>query len=642
MSGPGTEPLERLRALAARDEPGRAFGEAPALLGPLASGAAWTGDLTRAGQILLRLDPGRALKEAAAEGTRLEGITVAVTGHSTLGAVVPPLTAELARHGLVLTPAVSDFDSYVRDLQEPDSDLYQADAELALCVLDPQVVFDEVPQPWRVEDVERVTTAKLAQLDGLAASYARHGGGTLVLNTVPLWPVHARQLIDLSSRARLGIVWREFNAGLLRLAERHARLAVIDMEPLAAAGGAAYEPRMSAYAKAHLGPELLSRYAREAAHLARALRGRAKKVLVLDLDNTLWDGVLGDDGAEGIAAAATFRGEAFGRFQQVVRQLAAQGVVLAVSSKNDDAPVREVLRGHPDMVLREGDFAQINANWLPKDGNIRQIAERLNLATDSFVFADDSAFETGLVADSLPEVAVVRLDDEPALHPEKLLADGWFDVPRLTEEDRARGGRYRTESARQDLLDTSASYGDYLDRLGLTVTVRRAAGRDLPRVSQLTLRTNQFNLTTVRMRQEDVERWAGDPDRLVLAVESADRFGDNGLVGAVFAHRTAGGLHIDNMVLSCRVFARGIEQAVLGDVLAHAAATGAGEVTAVFRPSRKNGKFRDFYPSVGFTPAQDDGPESRFRHDLAELPAVPGHLRLDSELSEGRAHAQPE
>ncbi|MFD0329344.1 HAD-IIIC family phosphatase [Streptacidiphilus monticola] len=294
---------------------------------------------------------------------------------------------------------------------------------------------------------------------------------------------------------------------------------------------------MSAYAKAHLGEELLARYAREVGHLGRALRGKAKKVLVLDLDNTLWDGVLGDDGADGIAAATTFRGEAFGTFQKLARQIGSQGVLLAVSSKNDQEPVLEVLRTHPDMVLRDTDFVRINANWNPKDANLRDIAAKLNLGVDSFVFADDSTFETGLVAAGLPEVAVVRLDEEPALHVEKLLADGWFDVRELTAEDRERASLYRVESERQDLLDSSGSYEEYLEQLQVRVQVSAVGDLDLARVAQLTLRTNQFNLTTQRLQPDEVRARIDDPEHLVLSVRSGDRFGDNGVVGALFAHR---------------------------------------------------------------------------------------------------------
>jgi len=636
VAAPPAGPLDRLRKLRAEGRLAAQYRTVASLLAELAHGENALTDLARAGQLLSRLDPDEAVRETAAAGSPVDTITVAITGHSTLGNLTAPLTAELARHGIVLRPRLSDFDAYLRDLQDTGSLLYTSGADLALVVLDPQMIFDELPKPWLVEDLERAAAAKLAQLDALATRYVEHGTGTLVLNTVPLLRAHTHQLVDLASRNRLAIAWRELNIGLLRLASTHSRVAVLDLEPLIAAGGPVTEPRMASYAKTYLGDELLARYAREVAHLARTLRAQAKKVLVLDADNTLWDGVLGDDGPDGIAAATTFRGEAFGQFQTVVKQLGSQGVLLAVASKNDQDNVLQVLREHPDMVLREADLARVNANWSPKDGNLRDIADKLNLGVDSFVFVDDSPFECGLVAASLPGVAVVRLDEEPALHIEKLLADGWFDVRELTAEDRARTALYRTEAARQDLLDSAGSMEEYLGQLGVVVTVARVTEGQVARVAQLTLRTNQFNLTTQRLQPADLRARLDDPAYLVLSIRSADRFGDNGVVGAVFARRAGDGLHVENMLLSCRVFARGIEQATIATVLAQARAEGLAAVHASYRPTAKNKGVRGFYPSVGFATAAEtaamDGGELRFVHDLAELPAVPAHLHLDTEL----------
>ncbi|MFD5437762.1 HAD-IIIC family phosphatase [Kitasatospora sp. NPDC127067] len=631
-TGERTGPLDRLRALHGEGRLAEEYPQVPGLLAELAAGApAGTPgrDLARAGQLLARLDPAEVL--ARHEG--LEAVGVAVTGHSTLGALTAPLTAELARHGFVAKATTADYGSWLRDLQDTGSELYAAGVDLALCVLDAQLVFDELPHPWRAEDLEDAVAAKLRLLTALAARYVGHGSGTLVLNTVPLLPVHTRQLVDARSRARIGIAWREFNAGLLRIALEHERVRVVDLDPLVAAGGPVNEPRLAAYAKAQLGEELLAAYAREVGHLVRGLRGRARKVLVVDLDNTLWDGILGDDGPEGIAAATTYRGEAFGRFQRVVAQIGAQGVLLAVSSKNDQEAVLGVLRDHPDMVLREGDFVRVNANWEPKDGNLLDIARRLNLGVDSFVFVDDSPFECGLVASSLPQVAVVRLDEEPALHVERLLADGWFDVAALTAEDRVRADQYRSEAARQDLLDDAGSMEDYLARLDVRVSLSPVREHEVARASQITLRTNQFNLTTERLQAADVRARMDAAEHLVLAVRATDRFGDNGLVGLVLVRTAQDGWHIDNALLSCRVFARGIEQAALAAVLERARRAGAPAVHARFRPTAKNGKVRGLYPSLGFVPTGEDAAgEVSFRHDLGVLPEVPGHVALTADF----------
>ncbi|MFD5654868.1 HAD-IIIC family phosphatase [Streptomyces sp. NPDC127039] len=587
--------------------------------------------LARAGHLLARLDADEVL--AAHPDTPAP--LVAVTGHGTLSSLPSALTAQAARHGLLAQVELSDFDSWVFDLVTPDSALYTRRPAFVLCVLDAALVADELPLPWTAEDAERVLGEKVALVERAAEVFTRAApGATLVLNTLPLPRELTAQLVDLRSRARLGAAWREANARLLRLSERWPRTVTVDLDPLLAEGLPARDVRQSVYAKAHLSPELLAAYAREVGHLLRQFAGGGKKVLALDLDGTLWGGVLGEAGPEGIEVAGGYRGEAFQRFQRVARQLSAQGLLLAAVSKNDLEPVVRVLRDHPELAVREEDFVQVRADWRPKHENLTELAADLNLSVDSVVFVDDSSFERGLVRRELPGVAVVAVGDEPARHVGDLLRDGWFDVLELTAEDRARPARYREERARRDFLDDFDSLEGYLRELGVTVTVAPATAAQLPRVSQITLRTNQFNLTTERLQTADVQALAQAPDADVLVIASGDRFGDNGLVGAVLLHRDGDTVRVDNFLLSCRVFSRGIEQAVLAAVLAHARDTGARQVLGRYVPSAKNGKVADFYPRSGFTavPGPADGPGELFRHDLAQVPKPPEHIRLTARL----------
>jgi predicted enzyme involved in methoxymalonyl-ACP biosynthesis len=513
-------------------------------------------ELYRAGQLLARLDP----DEVRRQHPTAPVVTVAVTGHGTLAPLLPALTAEIARHGLVLRSFVADFDSYVFDLSDPRSALHAANPDVVLCVLDPMVVVDELPTPWQPSDVARIMREKTQLLGKLTERFATASPGTLVLNTLPLPRRLTAQLVDHRSRAEVGALWREANARLLRLAVEHRSLVVVDplvvvdLEPLIAEGAAATDWRLSLYAKAHLSRDLLSRYAREVGHLVRHLAGRTKKCLVLDLDGTVWGGVIGEEGMDGIEVADSYRGEAFRAFQRTVKQIGSQGILIAAVSKNDI--------------------------------------------------------------------------EEPALHIEKLLRDGWFDVPELTAEDQARPSLYRDEVARADFLRNFDSIAGYLRELAVWVRLAEADERDLARVSQLTLRTNQFNLTTRRLQPADLRALVHDPAALVLAIHAGDRFGDNGLVGAVLARRDANALHIENFLLSCRVFARGIEHACLASLLRHAHSTGIAAVYGAYRRTAKNGSVKDFYPRYGFAPFADDGMTAVFRHDLVEVISAPPHVRL--------------
>ncbi|MEO3814016.1 HAD-IIIC family phosphatase [Sphaerisporangium sp. B11E5] len=581
-------------------------------------------DTARSARLLARLDT----EAVRARHPGIPRVRVTVTGHGTLDALGTALTGALARHGYLPAVRLAGFGSYVFELGDPGSTLYAERPDMTVCVLDHATVFDEVGVPFTADDVARVLAGKLTLWRRLAARFAGSGSGVLVLNTLPLprsWQV---QLLDHRGRARLGAAWRRANAELLELGESSDTIVVTDLDPLLTTEIALSDPRFEVYAGAHLSDGLLGAYARELAGLVRARTGRGKKVLAIDLDQTLWGGVLGDDGVEGIEVAHGKRGEAFRRFQGVVKQLGAQGVLLAAVSKNDQDAVLAALRDHPDMVVRAEDFVRVLANWQPKPDNLRTLLRELNLGGDSVVFADDSVHECAAVAAELPETAVVRLGDDPALHASRLLAEGWFTTTEVTAEDRLRTRRYHEEAARSEFLAAAGSAQEFLEGLGVSVTLAPAAGGDIARLSQLTLRTNQFNLTTERLSQEEVRERAERPGSCVLAISAADRFGHNGVVGAVFLSADRDGLLIDNFLLSCRVFSRGIEQACLAAVLGQARAAGFPEVRGRYVATAKNAKVRDFYSHYGFAVAESAPESARYTHDLSEIVEVPEHLTL--------------
>ncbi|MEW9533754.1 HAD-IIIC family phosphatase [Microbispora sp. NPDC049125] len=618
--------------LAALHASGRLAERYPEVRGLLAALDEETGEwppaaLRRAGTVLARLGHEAVL----AEHPDTPCVTVGITGSFTLQTLVAPLTAQLARHGLLLRPHLTGHGQFALQLSDPSSELYRAAPEVTLCVLDADVVFGRVPPPWTAADVAAAAGEVAALVEELAGV---QGTGRLVLNTVPLPRERAAQLVDHRSRTELAIAWRAFNTRLLELGLRDPHVTVIDLEPLLGSVPRLNDPRTAAYAGTAMSDELLASYAREVGHLVRAMRGQTAKCLVLDLDGTLWDGILAEDGPAGITMAGGYRGAAYQSFQRVVKQLAAQGPLLAVCSKNDDSAVREALRDHPDLLLRPDDFVSVSASWNPKPEGVAAIARQIGIGVESLVFVDDNHAERGLVRMALPEVTVVAVDAaEPALHVERLLADGWFTTFEVTGDDRARTARYRAEAARDGFRSQVSSAGDYLAGLGVRVAVTRPGPADIARVAQLTQRTNQFNLTTERLDPAAVARRAADPDGLVLAVRSADRFGEDGLVGALFARWEGAALVVDNMVLSCRVLGRGIESAVLHELVAHARDGGARAVRGRFRPSPRNGKVRDLYPDHGFAPVtpRDDG-EAAYEHDLTDHPHPAPHVTMDWRL----------
>ncbi|WP_157036271.1 HAD-IIIC family phosphatase [Streptomonospora alba] len=640
MTATGTEraaepaaPVERLRALHRGGELARSFPAATDLLRRIPIAELDT---------VARLFGGLDADEVAEHHPATPAVRVDVCANGTAAELIPLLGAHLARSGMSMRAHSAP---YTRDhtrvpWSEPPAE--DEGPRLRLLLLDAHAVVEELAVPWDVAAVETALGDLLGRIEALAAAQRAAAGSTLVLNTLPLPARLVDQLVDIGSRTRLGIAWREFNTGLLRIAEAEPGTVAVDTAPILAETGPLYDDRLACYARVHLGTEFLSGYAREVAATVRALSGRARKALALDLDGTLWGGVLGEDGPEGIEVAGGSRGVAYQEFQRVLAQLGAQGVLLTVCSRNETEPVERALSDHPEMALRREDFVALAANRRPKPDNVAEIARLLGLGRDAFVFVDDTATEAGAMRDLLPEVGVVHVAGDPALHPRRLLEEAWFRTLETTEEDRTRRERYRGEARREELRQASGSTVDYLRHLGVEVELLRPAPEAVARLAQLTQRTNQFNLTTERLGADEVRDRLAAPDHWVVAVRSRDRFGEHGVVGAVFARREEDRLTVDNMLLSCRVFDRGIETACLRALLVEAREQGCTEVVGRYRPSPRNGRFAALYTDHGFTERNpggtaDGGAGTRvFAHRLTAaqgcgpdaLPDHPDHIRL--------------
>ncbi len=342
--------------------------------------------------------------------------------------------------------------------------------------------------------------------------------------------------------------------------------------------------------------------AREIAHLANGLRKASRKVLVLDLDNTLWGGVIGDDGVEGIELGDTSpRGEAFKAFQRYVLGLSQRGVLLAVCSKNDMARALEPFELHTEMVLQRHHIVAFEANWDPKPDNLRRIAASLGLGLDSLVFVDDNPAEVDIVRVHLPEVAAVRLGPDPADYVEQLQAGRHFAHRALTEEDVARTQAYRADTERRQALAVATDLDSYLASLEMVATVRDLSPVDVPRVAQLINKSNQFNLTTRRRTEAEVAALANSSRHACLSLRLADRFGDHGLVAVVILEQLDPQvLEVDTWLMSCRVLNRQVEDVTANAIAAEARRRGCTELRGVYRPSARNEMVRDLYDRLGF------------------------------------------
>ncbi len=345
----------------------------------------------------------------------------------------------------------------------------------------------------------------------------------------------------------------------------------------------------------------LDQYARRVARVVRALKGKAKKCLVLDCDDTLWGGVIGEDGLDGILLGDE-GGAPYAAFQEAVVGLQQRGVLVALCSKNNPEDVWEVLDSHPACVLQRGHLAAWRINWEDKAGNIDALSQELNLPLDSFVFVDDNPRECQLVRELLPQVTVLQVPADLDDYAELVTRDGWFDSLSISEEDRHRSRRYQEERQRAGNRTSHATVNEYLASLEQVLDIWRAGPGDLARVTQLTQKTNQFNLTTRRYSEGQVEAMMNDAGTGVFAMSVRDRYGELGTTGVLIAMREGDSARVDTLLLSCRVLGRKLEFAFVDRCLARLEEDwGISEWRAEYLPTRKNGQVADFWERVGFS-----------------------------------------
>jgi FkbH-like protein len=385
---------------------------------------------------------------------------------------------------------------------------------------------------------------------------------------------------------------------------------LLDVAGLAETVGLAawHDTQLWNMAKLSFSDELIPLYADHLARTVAAIRGKSRKVLILDLDNTVWGGVIGDDGLDGIKIAqGDAQGEAHLAVQRFGIDLRQRGIVLAVSSKNNDDVAREPFEKHPEMLLKLDHIAVFQANWSDKATNIQAIAEELSLGLDAMVFLDDNPMERGLVRKLLPEVAVPELPEEPAYYTRTLAAAGYFEAVAFAKEDLMRAGFYQDNTKRANLQKRAGGVDAYLASLDMIITFRPFDATGRARIVQLINKSNQYNLTTRRYTDPEVTDAQDDPDVFTLQVRLADIFGDNGMISVVICRPgISGEWEVDTWLMSCRVLGRKVEHMVLREILEHARAAGIHKIIGTYRPTEKNKLVIDHYAKLGFTMVSEE------------------------------------
>ena len=531
-------------------------------------------------------------------------IRLALLGSCTLTHLHGAIRVAGLRRGLWIDTYESDYGQYLQELSDPASALHRFNPTTILLALDAYHLTAGVSCALGRLDVDArlgEVTDRIRQIWRLAREAFR----CPIIQQAAL-AVHPPVLGNNEHRlagSRADFLSR-LNAELRKLTDVEG-VDLLAIDARAAHDGIAHwhDVGMWHRAKQEIALPGAPLYGDLVGRLLAAKQGRSAKCLVLDLDNTLWGGVVGDDGVEGLVLGqGSALGEAFVAFQDYARELSRRGVILAVCSKNDEANALEPFDRHPDMVLRRSDIACFVANWSDKASNIRAIAEELNIGLDSLVFVDDNPFERNLVRRELPMVAVPEVGDDPAGYVRAIADAGYFESLAVTEEDRERTSQYHGNQAREALRTSTADLESYLRSLEMQLVWRRFDRIGLQRIVQLINKSNQFNLTTRRYTEEETLAVMDDPRAVGLQLRLIDRFGDNGVIAIVIGRMQADqDMLIDTWLMSCRVLGRQVEPTTLNLLAQEAKKLGARRLIGEYIPTKKNRMVKDHYVKLGFT-----------------------------------------
>lgn len=400
----------------------------------------------------------------------------------------------------------------------------------------------------------------------------------------------------------------QYNAALFEAEKTHANLKVLDYSEFTCNYSVAelFDWKFYFISQMGINPKLTKDFQAWWQRKLDSIALKRKKCIVLDLDNTLWGGVLGEDGISGIKIGGDYPGKAFAFFQKSLLQLSKAGVILTVCSKNNEADVLEAWEKNPFMVLKKEHFAAYRINWTDKATNIKELAEELNIGLDSFVFVDDNPTERELIKQMLPMVSVPEFPAQPYELPVffKKMVDDYFKVYSITDEDKKKTEQYKANAARAQAQHSFKDFGAFLESLDIQITIEAANEFNIPRIAQMTQKTNQFNLTTKRYTDADVKGFLAKGWK-IWCISVADKFGDNGITGCIMINpndnlNKGNGVEIDTFLLSCRILGKGIELAFAKKILLMLKDSGVETVKAEYIPTAKNAQVKDFFEKCGF------------------------------------------
>ncbi len=561
-------------------------------------------------------------------------IKIAILGSFTLEGVREALLIKCLKESIYPLIYTGSYNQYNQEILDSASNLYDFRPNIVILDLDTRTVAGEnyfqLDSDGQSMHGKAWIKSTLSTILGLIRKIQENSKASILLHNFEVPTYSPLGIIDNKQSYSFRLLVQELNSELRDVLRNDPRTFLFDFERFASKIG---KDNLIDYKMYYLGdfrinPKVIPDLCDEYVPYIRALLSMTKKCLVLDLDGVLWSGVIGEDGLSGIKLGPTPEGQPFLDLQKYILGLYNRGVILAINSANNVDDAMEVFRKHPYMMLKEDHFAAMQINWQDKVSNMKAIAEQVEIGIDSLVFVDDNHVNREVVKQALPEVLTIDLPSDPSLYPKTIMDMHVFDSLQLTSEDKVRGKMYAEQRKRQEFQRAAGDINEYLKVLQIVVTIEKASKFNIPRISQLTQKTNQFNVTTRRYLEDDITKMADSDNFLVVSVKVEDKFGDSGLTGLAIIEKDPQRWRIDSFLLSCRVLGRNVEDTLLAYIIEQAAQEGARILVGEFIPTKKNAPAKDFFAKHGFSKVSELNGSEIWEYDLQQVRQFPQFVKV--------------
>ena len=558
-------------------------------------------------------------------------LKVAILSSFTINGLSEILHVKSSELGIRYQSYLGGYNQYNQELLDSQSEYYKFSPDVTFLILDIRNFLGEnFHFPYNISDNERklLVNEKINQIENIIKCFEKNLNSKLIITNFNIPSYSPNGITETKSDFGFHEMIEELNRSLRNISKTHSSVYIYDFNHFVSKYG---EKNIFDYRQFHVGDiqialNFIPSFAYDLMSYIKPITGTNKKCIVLDLDNTLWGGIVGEDGFDGIELGHSSNGKAFVDFQKELLSLWNHGIILAINSKNNFDDAMKVINEHPNMILRKKNFASIQINWDDKAQNLKQIAEEINIGLNSIAFFDDDKINRERIRQEFPEVLTIEAPDDPSQFSLILKNLNDFNVLQRTDEDIKRGQMYAQQRERKELEKSISNLDDFLEQLDIKVKMKNSNEFLIPRISQLTLKTNQFNLTTRRYQEEEIRNFTNDHKFIVGCAQVLDKFGDNGITGVYIINKQDKIWSIDTFLLSCRIMGRGVENGILSQILIDAKHNGVEEIRANFIPTQKNKPAENFLPDFGFQKEGDN-----WIYKLNNEIKLPKHLKVEIE-----------